>query len=141
MPKGEVREAFGIPPGEEEQKKRSVAEPGPAWREWFYFEFVKVWGILGLLVADSWLAVTFAVPLNLPVLVAGLAVAFYLEFLLYRFLWYRPDPEESYQRDGFRRTWTRPAQFGRWTTEAWRAREGLNPMPDARHGPDPREFL
>ena len=67
--------------------------------------------------------------------------AIYLELLLYRFLWYRPDPEEGYRATAFRPTWLRPVRYGRWTPEAFRAREGKDPFGDVAVGPDPREFL
>ena len=140
MPPGPLRRSLGLGDLDEETRAKAVAAEGPSWREWFYFEFLKVWIALALLIVDSWIVAGWSDPLNPVGLAATLAPAIYLEFLLYRYLWYRPNPERADERE-FRRTIVRPVRFGRWTPEAWRAREGRDAFEGALVGPDPREFL
>ena len=138
---GSVGRTFGVQAPDPETREQAVAEPGASWREFLYFELAKVWIVLGLFIVDSWILVYWTQPLNVGALLLSLAGAFYLEFLLYRVLWYRPNPEEGYLARVFKPTWFRPVRFGRWTPEAWRAREGRSPYDDVVVGPDPREFL
>ena len=130
---------LGVPKLEEKERTEALAEPGPSWREWLYFEFLKVWIALAFLIVDSWIAASWLDPFNAVGLFGSLALALYLEFLAYRCLWYRPDPER-WQRE-FRPSWFRPVRVGRWTPEAWRVRAGKEPFPGVATGPDPREFL
>jgi hypothetical protein len=136
-----VGKTLGVEPQEPEERARAIAEPGASWREFLFFELAKVWIVLGLFVLDSWIIIYWTQPLNVAALFLSLAAAIYLDFLLYRVLWYRPDPEESYLKREFRPTLIRPVRWGRWTPEAWRARDGRDPYGDAIVGPDPREFL
>ena len=129
---------------DDETYARAVAEPGPTWREYLYYEFLKVWILLGFFIVDVFLAVSWLEPLNVAALVASLVAAFYLEFLAYRYLWYRPDLDTLNPRAPFHRTLTRPVQYGRWTPEADRVRNGLSPFGDAllpTTRSDPKEFL
>lgn len=134
-----LRRTFGVPDLDDRERAEAAADPGPSWREWLYFEFLKVWIVLGFLIVDSWIAASWLGPLNAPGLTGSLALALYLEFLAYRYLWYRPDIER-FERD-FRPTWLRPVRVGRWTPEAWRLRAGQDPYPGVQSGPDPRDFL
>lgn len=139
-PSGGLRKSFGIPDLDEETRKQAVAAAGPSWREWFYFEFLKVWIALGLLILDTWWALIFLEPPIYAVLIPSIVAIVYGEFLLYRYLWYRPDLEKA-SRGGFRRTYLRPVPYGRWTPEGWKARAGVDPLAGVATGPDPREFL
>lgn len=139
MPPGPLSRTLGVPDLDEEARQRALAERGPSWKEWFYFEFLKVWIVLGLLIVDSWIIAIWLDPINVLAIVGSVAVVLYAEFLLYRCLWYRPDPDHEPRE--FHRTYLRPVRFGRWTPEAWRVRAGLDPMPGSTGGPDPREFL
>jgi hypothetical protein len=118
------------------EKKLALLDPGPTWKEWFYFSAMKVYLGLAFMILDSWLVVGFLeVGLLLEAVLATIG-AVYLEFLCYRFLWRRP-PLDHPIRASFRPTWHTPVQFGRWTPEGERFRAGLL-VPG---GPDPREFL
>jgi hypothetical protein len=129
----------------QEEKRRALAAPGPSWRDWFLFDASRWWVALLYLIVDSWI-VSFWLEQGpwdatwTALLVGSLVGACYLEFLLFRFLWYRPSPDQRGRRGSFRRTWFRPVQFGRWTPEADRLRAGL-PLRPADAGPDPSEFL
>jgi hypothetical protein len=123
------------------EKELALREPGPSWREWFYFTAVKPWLVVGFLIADAWIATGWVEAGSYLGLSVSLAVAVYLEFMLYRYLWYRPDPEEARPRTAFRPTWSRPVRYGRWTPEAERLRAGLPLEAPAEPGPDIREFL
>jgi hypothetical protein len=138
---GSVRQTFGIQSPDAETRESAVSEPGASWKEFIYFELAKVWILLGLFIVDSWIIVYWTQPPNGGALLLSLAPAIYLEFLAYRVLWYRPNPEEAYLAREFKPTWLRPVRFGRWTPEAWRAREGHDPFSSVSVGPDPREFL
>ena len=136
---GSGRSPF-FPRPDAQTRKEALAAAGPSWREWFYYDFLRHWAALGFLVVDVWVALTFYfLPLPLAGVPASLAAAIYLEFLAYRWLWYRPEPGSRGSAAEFRRTWLRPREFGRWTPENDRARSGMAPFP--RAGPDPREFL
>jgi hypothetical protein len=120
----------------------AIAEPGDSWREYLYMSFAKAWVLLGFGIIDAWAAAAWFHPLNIPLMFLSLAGATYLEFLLWRYLWYRPDPTEATPRGPFQPTWTRPVRFGRWTPEAWSRREGSGGSdPTEGAGPDPAEFL
>jgi hypothetical protein len=141
-PDGPLRRVFGIQSLDEEDHAQAVAAPGPSWSEWFYFEFLKVWLVLGYLILAAIVIAAFADPLNLAAMAGGLVVVGYLEFLGWRYLYYRPDPEkESPLNSQFQPSWIRPVRFGRWTPEMWRIRAGERPYRDNEAGPDPREFL
>ena len=138
---GPVKRFFGIHSPDPATRHAAIEHPGPTWREWFYFDFVKVWTLLGFFIVDILIVAGFLEPPNLAALLSGLFVAFYLEFLLYRYLWLRPDPEERIRPGDFRPTWTRPSIRGRWTPEAWKIRAGEMPAETGPGTPDPREFL
>jgi hypothetical protein len=124
------------------EKELALREPGPSWREWALFTGLKPWLGVGFLIADAWIVAAWLEAGSYLGLSVSLAVAVYLEFLLYRYLWYRPDPADAGRRASFRPTWSRPVRYGRWTPEAERMRAGL-PLegPSAEPGPDLREFL
>jgi hypothetical protein len=130
---------FGFPKIDPEARKKAIEEPGPTWREYFYYSFLKVWIALGLFIVDIWIAAYWLRPINPLGLALSLAAAIYLEFLLYEYLWARPKVDETAARRA-RRTWLRPVIYGRWTPEADRLRQGL-PITPGYRGPDPREFL
>ena len=133
------RGPLGLPKLEGQERRTALEDPGPSWKEWFYHSALKAYVALGFLIGDAWLATAFFSPFDPAALGASLLAAVYLEFLAYRYLWYRPDPDVERLHGRFQRTWLRPTQFGRWTPEGERLRAGLTPFPDA--GPDPRDFL
>jgi hypothetical protein len=124
---------------DEVEKEAARREPGLPWREWTLYQAIPWWLGIVLLIPDAWIIVTF-IELDNPIaLVLSLAATLYLEFLLYRYLWYRPS-EGRKNRGAFRPSWYRPVEFGRWTPEgeALRRGERFGPTSDA---PRPDEFL
>lgn len=122
---------------EAEEKRRAVLDPGPKWGDWFLFSGAKPWVGLGFLIIDVWVVGSWLSPLNLAGLVLSLPPAIYLEFLAYRYLWYRPDEILGGHR--FRPSWHALREVGVWTPEERLLRSGT--VPRAPQGPDPREFL
>ena len=123
-----------------EEKRLALLAAGPSWREWVYYEAIKWWLAIGLLIADSLLVVQWLVWGNYLGLGLSLAAVVYAEFLLYRYLWTRPPPPSTRRRVPFRRTWYRPVEIGRWTPEADYIRVHGR-RPDSEGGPTPDEFL
>lgn len=129
-----------------EARREALADPGPTWSEWFFRSFARTWVVLGFLIGDVFLIATFAAPLDVPALVAGVGLAFYGEFLLYQYLWYTPSTRYHHRTAGvFARSWVHPVAYGRWTEEAALIRAGQLPVyaeiEGHETGPDPREFL
>ena len=137
MPSGGFGRSL-IPSLDEKTRQEAIEDPGPSWRDWFYYSFLKGWILLALFAVDSWIIAIWLQPVNVPAMAASLAGALYAEFLLYQVLWYRT-PEETPLR-GFQRTWLTPVRHGLWTPEAAEGRLGIGPSP-VPAGPDPREFL
>jgi hypothetical protein len=123
-----------------EEKARALSEPGPSWREWLFYQALKWWLAIVLIIVDSWVVVFWVEYGSLSGLLASIIVTIYAEFLLYRYLWYRPNPEQPRMRGKFRPTWYRPVEYGRWTPEADMVRSGIG-IYDRPEGPDPKEFL
>lgn len=125
----------------EEEKRQALLDPGPPWKIWFLHSGAKWYLGLSFLILDSWIAAYGLRPLNLPLLVGGLAAAVYLERLAFYTLWHRPDPDADPGRK--RRRWLYPVRYGRWTPEADYARTGASgTMPTIGDGgPEPHEFL
>lgn len=127
-----------------EARRQALADPGLSWSDWFYRSFARAWIVLLFLVLDVFVISTFGAPLDVPALIAGLALAIYGEWLLYQYLWHSPGTLRHHRgREGFQRGWLHPVEFGRWTPEASLAKTGKLPAyrPDEPSGPDPREFL
>lgn len=108
----------------EHAKREALENPGPSWREWFLFSGAKTWVLLGFLIVDSWILESWYAPFNPAGMILSLVAAVYLEFLAYRYLWYRWDPESSGSGHPFRPTLLRPREVGRWTPEAALAKQG-----------------
>jgi hypothetical protein len=123
-----------------EEKKRALAEPGPSWRQWWFHDASKWYVGLAFLILDVWVVAYGFEAGALFGAVGILVVAGYAEFLLYRYLYYRPHPGDHGGARGFRRTFTRPVPFGRWTPEADLVRAGGTLVPE-EEGPSPKEFL
>jgi hypothetical protein len=123
----------------EEETEKALADPGPGWKEWFLFSGAKIWVALGFFVIDIWIVESWLAPVNAVGLGLSIAAAVYLEFLAYRYLWYRWDPEAPRESGPFRPTLFRPREFGRWTHEGVLAKQGLLPSGDA--GPRREDFL
>jgi hypothetical protein len=119
-----------------EEKKQALADPGPSWREWFFFSAMKVYLGLTFFIVDSWIIVTWLEAGSAAGAAVSTVAAVYLEFLCYRWLWTRPRLDRPV-RASFRPSWHTPVQFGRWTPEAELFRAGKLPP----EGPNPREFL
>jgi hypothetical protein len=121
------------------EKTRALKEPGPSWRQWLYQSAFRGWYALAILIVDVqivvfWIEVGSTIGLGVT-----LALALYLEFLLYQILWHRPRSDARPGRP-FRRTWLRPAEYGRWTPEAELVRAGVS-IYRTEQGPNPEEFL
>jgi len=121
------------------EKARALQEPGPGWRQWFLQNALRWYYALGVLIVDIQIIVFWFELGSVVGLGLSLAGALYLEFLLYRYLWYRPHPE-AMRYKAFRRTWFRPTEYGRWTPEADLVRTGIS-LPSPDEGPNPKEFL
>lgn len=108
-------------------REQALRDPGPTWSEWLIGPFAKVWVALGLFIVDSWILVLWVAPFNPAALVASLVAAVYLEFLLWRYLWFAPDREDDLRNLPFRPRFTQLTRFGRWTPQATRLRAGQDP--------------
>jgi hypothetical protein len=137
---GSIRRGLGLPKVAGEERESALQQPGPTWREWFFRSFLKSWIGLGFLIVDSWIFVSLLTPAYWPAEAPAVGAAVYAEFLLFRFLWFRPDPEQEGPGAPFRRSVWRLTRYGRWTAEYERVRAGL-PASEGTAGPDPREFL
>ncbi|HXQ49114.1 MAG TPA: hypothetical protein VN842_04995 [Thermoplasmata archaeon] len=121
------------------EKGRALADPGPPWKEWFLHDGAKWWVGLGFLIVDVWFIVG-GIEAGLIAVGLGLLLPVtYLQFIGWRYLWYRP-PLDRPVRGDFRRSWVRPVEFGRWTPEGvivrTQGRAALGPS-----GPNPKEFI
>jgi hypothetical protein len=145
MPRPPLRRFFGIQSPDPETREKAVEAPGASWREFLYFELAKIWILLMLFILDSWLIAFWVEVAGSTGIVGGVVTlggAIYGEVLLYRYLWFEPDPEKEVLWKEFRPTWLRLTRYGRWTPPAWRIRDGLDAYAEPpRQGPDPREFL
>ncbi|HEV8049783.1 MAG TPA: hypothetical protein VGP88_04230 [Thermoplasmata archaeon] len=131
--------SLGRPPPTDDEKKAAIEDPGVPWKDWFFFSFLKPWLGLGMLTVDAFVAGAAIEAHSAAALAGGLAVAVYLEFLVYRALWTRPGASES-RSEPFRPSWYRPVRVGRWTPEAWYPERFRIRAPGAT-GPDPADFL
>jgi hypothetical protein len=126
-----------------EEKREALRDPGPSWREWFFYDHAKWWVVLGFLIVDSWIATGWiangSLSLDGALWTGGsLVAAVYLELLVYRLLWRRP---ADITRKRFRPSWKALVEFGRWTPEAAAVRRGERPAGPVDAGPNPQEFL
>ena len=121
------------------EKARALKEPGPSWRQWALHSLLRGWYALGMLIVDANIVVFWIEAHSVLGLVLSLVAAIYLEFLLYRYLWYRPHPETPPERPFRPKPW-RPVEYGRWTPEAELVRAGY-PIYNSAEGPNAREFL
>jgi hypothetical protein len=135
-----LKETFGIAEVDPDTRAHAISEPGPSWAEWARGPLAKTYLALGYFVADILLVVTGLNPVD-PIVFAGLLLALYLEYLLWQYLWYRPNFDRESRSGTFQPTFLRPARFGRWTPEGDRARAGVDPFGNEIVGPDPDEFL
>jgi len=123
-----------------QQKLEALRAPGLGWRDWFYFDALKWWIGLAFFIVDVWIVSWWLEGAPAILGIATLIGGVYLEFLTFRFLWYRPRDDTPRPRGRFRATWSRPVEFGRWTPE-WRlVREGRL-LPGGEEGPSPKEFV
>jgi hypothetical protein len=120
------------------EKARALREPGPSWRQWMFQSAFRTYYLLGILIADVQVIVAWYEVGSIVGLILSLVLALYLEFLLYRYLWYRP--RETLTERVFHRSWLRPVEYGRWTAEADLVRAGIS-IGRTEEGPTPKEFL
>lgn len=124
------------------EKEMVRQAPDLPWRDWAFYSGLKPWVGIGLFIIDAWIAAAWLEAGNLLALAPSLALALYLEILLYQYLWYRPSGSGPRPRRAFHPTWIRPVPYGRWTPEAAQRRAGVPDGPGGPDmGPDPREFL
>jgi hypothetical protein len=129
-----------------EDQLRALRDPGPTWREWFYYDAMKWWLGLLYLVVDSWILVSWISgvgfsPLGVAGMLVSTGVALYFEVLFYRYLWLRPS-DDTIRKGPFRPSWHTLREFGRWTPEEVAMRSGKLRRPTAQDGaPDAHEFL
>jgi hypothetical protein len=147
------RGLFGLPKLDEEERQRAVEDPGPSWGEWVSSSFAKTYLGLGFFIADAILVASwFGPPADYPAMFGTTALALYLEYLAWQYLWYqpkasagerpvrqRPDASDAGQRgaSALARA-VHPFARGRWSPAAERRQEGVPPTPE---GLDPREFV
>lgn len=129
-----------LPPEVREEMELARQDPGPTWREWFFFHAAKWWIGLGFLIIDTWIVVS-ALQIGLALSLVILAVALYLEVLTWQVLWHRPESLSVRAPDENRMWWIRPLPVGRWTPEAEEIRQGIRVSVTVETGPDPKEFL
>ncbi len=124
---------------EKEEKQRALHEPGAPWKEWLYFTAFKWWIGIVFLIVDSWIVTIFLEVREWIFLGLAVAGAIYLEYLLYAYLWRRPDHSRPPEEGGIR--WP-PFEIGRWTPEAFAERAGTSPAAGSdQRSPNPRDFL
>ncbi len=140
------RRWFGLPSGDDvpievrREMEAARKDPGPSWREWFFFQGAKWWIGVGFLTVDVWILVG-ALTTGVPVALALLALAVYLETVTYEYLWHRPEGGSRRGPVPLRLRWIRPVPLGRWTPEAEELRRGRAVSGATDAAPDPREFL
>ncbi len=129
----------------EEEKREALKDPGPTWKEWWYYQASKWYVLIGLLVVDVWAFAEWADLANqgstylwIPGSVSLVLLA-YGEFLLYSYLYYRPEDRAGGRRRSHRPSWLQPFAVGRWTPEGALRRSGVPLAGD--EGPSPDEFL
>ena len=127
-----------------EEKRRALRDPGPSWREWFFYDHARWWVGLGFLIVDAWIITAFVQNSSITAdgvveAFASLAVATYLQILLYRYLWRRPS--DAPRRARFRPSWKALTEVGRWTPEGERLRRGVATTSPADGSPNPKDFL
>ncbi len=122
-----------------EEKRLALLDPGPTWKEWFFYEATKWWIGLALFIIDIWIVFGWWQAGSVTLGVVTLVAAIYGEFLLARFLWHRPSEPRPRNRP-FRPTWYLPVEVGVWTPEAADRRAGRG-VPGLTDEPRPDEFL
>src|SRR5579863_6826103 len=101
--RGQLKEFFGIADVDPATRRTAVQEAGPTWEQWAKGPFSKTYLALGFFIGDILLLVTGLQPVNPLVLVAVL-LALYLEFLVWQYLWYRPNPDRESRSGTFQPT-------------------------------------
>ena len=121
-----------------EARRKALAEPGAAWRDWAFATGFKPWIGLGMLILDAMLLASL-VETTVPwTALVALPFVLYSNFLLYQYLWARP-PKDLRHRSRFHRNWRHPFLVGRWEVdrEKWVSGHALE---DATAVP-PEEFI
>jgi hypothetical protein len=125
-------------------KRDALADPGPTWRQWFFWDAMKWWIAVVYLIVDAWILVSWIAGGALTVLtgvgaLVSIVVALYLEVLFWLYLW--REPTEEGRSGTFRPGWRALRQFGRWTPEAAGPAGLGRPGPTDDGSPSPHEFL
>ena len=102
----------------EQEKARALERAGTELAPMVFQRALRAYYVLGILIVDVQVVVGWYEVGSAVGLVVCLALAVYLEFLLYRYLWSRPRADAAPPRGQFRPTWVRPSEYGRWTPEA-----------------------
>ena len=127
----------------EDGKRQALGEPGPSWKDRWYYSASKWYIVLLFLIVDAWALGSLFVAwyIAVPVLVALV----YGEFVLYEYLYRRPHPERRHRGISIRRSWYRPFGVGRWTPEGAAIRTGARSADEviesADEGPSAEEFF
>jgi hypothetical protein len=122
----------------EEEKRKAREAPAASWRDWWFYSASKWYILLGFALVDVWVGLSWEDAGNGLAAALSIVALLYGEFLLYQYLWFRPQSRR--RRAESRPTWWRPVRYGRWTPEADLARaRGPGAVED--EGPDLREFV
>lgn len=130
-----------------EDKRKALLEPGPNWKQWFFYQGMKWWLPVLFLIVDSWIAASWIgndsfAAANVLGMVVSLVLAVYLEGLAYLYLWREPSDQEAATGGRFRPGWRGLREYGRWTPEGERRRRWAASSPPSEPGaPEPRDFL
>jgi len=120
------------------EKKAALEDPGPSWKEWALHSALKWYIALGLLTLDG-LLIDFWIVSGVDLGLLTIVPALYGEYLLWQYLWHRPQEATPGQQRRVRPSrWIHPVRYGRWTPEADLARKGELVPSDQ---PSPAEFL
>lgn len=119
------------------EKKAALAHPGPSWKEWALHSALKWYIGLGFLIVDGWL-IDYWVIAGAYLGLLTLVPALYAEYLVWQYLWHRPDELRTGHRLPPRSRWVHPVKYGRWTPEADLVGKG-EVVPAEQ--PSPEEFL
>lgn len=85
------RGPFGLPKVHEEERRRALEDPGVSWKDWLSSSFAKTYLGLAFFIADGLLIASwFGPPANYPAMIGTTALALYLEYLAWQYLWYLP---------------------------------------------------
>lgn len=128
------------------QKRRALLDPGPSWKQWFFYDAAKWWIGVGFLIVDvlaagSWFAGGALSTTTAVEAVLTLVPLLYVEALLYLYLWRHPSDADLVRHGPFRPSWKALREVGRWTPEAEARRAAARGAAVGDSSPQPDEFL